>query len=90
MPPVDAAVLQQTRYDRQRMNVISRAMDKVANVVSCFPSTSNIAVSCGVSTVRVDVDNGEWKKSPIVYDLQWIQPNVHHLLYVVGCRIVCI
>ena len=80
MPPVDAAVLQQTRYDRQRMNVISRAMDKVANVVSCFPSTSNIAVSCGVSTVRVDVDNGEWKKSPIVYDLQWIEPNVQHPL----------
>ena len=62
MPPVDAAALQQTRYDRQRMNVISRAMDKVANVVSCFPSTSSIAVSSGVSTVRVDVHNEDWKQ----------------------------
>ncbi|KAI0237468.1 hypothetical protein LSAT2_012003 [Lamellibrachia satsuma] len=32
MPPVDVAALQQIRYDRQRMNVISKAMDKVANV----------------------------------------------------------
>ena len=62
MPPVDAAALKQIRYDRQRMNVISRAMDKVANVVSCFPSTSNIAVSSGVSTVRVDVHNEDWKQ----------------------------
>ena len=59
MPPVDAAALQQTRYDRQRMNVISRAMDKVVNIVSCFPSNSNIAVSSGVSTVLVVIHNGE-------------------------------
>ncbi|KAI0228672.1 hypothetical protein LSAT2_020864 [Lamellibrachia satsuma] len=32
MPPVDAAALQQNRYDRQQMNVISRAMDKVVNI----------------------------------------------------------
>ena len=62
MPPVDAAALQQNRHDRQRMNVISRAMDKVANIVSCFLSKSNIAVSSGVSTVLVDVHNGELKK----------------------------
>ncbi|KAI0228348.1 hypothetical protein LSAT2_021172 [Lamellibrachia satsuma] len=32
MPPVDPAALQRERYDRQRLNVISRAMSKVANI----------------------------------------------------------
>ena len=71
MPPVDPAALQRDRYDRQRMDVVSRAMSKVANIVSCRCLCVSITVVSGLISAPVGVQNSEWKRmSTFVYHLQ--------------------
>ena len=47
MPAVDPGTVQRARYHRQRMNVISRAINTVGNIVFTFYPTlsSNVVVA---------------------------------------------